>query len=178
MGAVHSDGTAFNFTDKVLPSLTSAVGLPIEHVQLLHDHLKSLSPTHKNVSPNFMLGILLPLNHNPLPIIEAFKTKPGTINERIINIYYFLTSLCIYSSSTWIHKTQCKIYTVLYNIFSNQTGCSFGFKEMKSLVSNVVNAVCIMSGRKSNLDKTYKTITDKIFNGAGLNKKYKLSYTE
>lgn len=178
MGAVYSDGTTFNFTDKVLPSLKSAVGLPIEHIRLLYDTLKSLDPNHKLMTPNFMLSILGSFNHNPLSIIEAFKTKPGTINKRIINIYCMLTSLCIYSSSIWIHKVQCNSHTVLYSIFSNKTGNSFGFKEMKSLVFSIVNAVCIMSGRKSNLDKSYKTITGQIFSNAGLNKKYKLSYRE
>jgi hypothetical protein len=53
-----------------------------------------------------------------------------------------------------------------------------GFKETKSLVSSVVKAVGIMTGRKTSQEKSTKTITEKILNGTGLHKKYKLSFTE
>lgn len=178
MGAVYSDGIAFDFTDKVLPSLTTSVGLSIDRLRLLHEKLRTQDSVPKFVTPNFMLGALIPIHPNPLILIEAFKTKSGTINERIINSNYLLTALCIYSEGNWIQKSQCKEYLVLYNLFTNKATNLLGFKETKSLVSSVLKAVGIMTGRKASQDKSTKTITEKIFNGAGLHKKYKLSYTE
>ncbi len=108
MGAVYSDGITFDFKDKVIPSLTTSVGLSIECLRLLHEKLKSQNSLHKFVTPNFMLGVLVPIHPNPLILIEAFKTRSGTINERIINSNYLLTALCIYSEGNWIQKSQCK----------------------------------------------------------------------